>query len=96
MTEHDPQKAARDAAAAFIQSAGPEAAPTSGTAGSPAEAARAAKEAYGATEAAQAQTGQKNRTITVVVGVVIALLVLAGVGAFLFTQGVFTDRKSVV
>ncbi|MCR2034070.1 hypothetical protein [Adlercreutzia mucosicola] len=90
MTEHDPQKAARDAAAAFIQSAGPEAAPTSGTAGSPAEAARAAKEAYGATEAAQAQTGQKNRTIAVVVGVVIALLVLAGVGAFLFTQGVFT------
>ncbi|MEC4176962.1 hypothetical protein VIN30_10930 [Adlercreutzia sp. R7] len=94
MTENDSQQAARDAAAAFIQSAAP--ADAAGTAPqTPAEAAIAAKEAYGATDPAEAQNTKKGHGVAIVVGLIIALLVLAGIGAFLFTQGVFNKNTPV-
>lgn len=79
MTENDPQKAARDAAAAFIQSAGPDK--------TPAQAALEAKAA--ASNTAPVQQNSRKGRVAIVIGLVIALLALAGVGTFLFTQGVF-------
>lgn len=91
MTENDSQQAARDAAAAFIQSASPaETGADAAQTQTPAEAARAAKEAYGATDPAEAQNTKKGHGVAIVVGVIIALLVLAAAAAFLFTQGAFT------
>lgn len=95
MTENDPQKAARDAAAAFIQSAAPEGdVPGAGAGKTPAQAALEAK-AAAASDAAPVQKGGHGARVAVIIGLVIALLVLAGVGTFLFTQGVFNKPVAV-
>lgn len=88
MTENDSQKAARDAAAAFIQSAAPTAgAPNGSPEKTPAQAALEAKAA--ASGAAPVRQRGHGARVAVIVALVIAFLVLAGIGTFLFTQGVF-------
>lgn len=92
MTDTDPQqgsapapassdnsRAAREAAAAFIQSADPT------TAGAP-----TAEEAYGAVGEAQAQNVKKGHGLAIVIGLLICALVCAGVAAYLFVNGTLT------
>ena len=90
MTDTDPQKgpsaapsnAAREAAAAFIQSAEQN------------PAAQSAEEAYGTVGEAQAQNVKHGHGLAIVIGLLICALVCAGVAAFLFTNGTFSHRVS--
>ncbi len=90
MTDIDPQKgpsaapsnAAREAAAAFIQSAEQN------------PAAQSAEEAYGTVGEAQAQNVKHGHGLAIVIGLLICALVCAGVAAFLFTNGTFSHRVS--
>lgn len=95
MTERDPQRAAREAAAAFIQSAsdgaraaGPE---SSVPFGAPAPAAAA--EGYGAVGAARARGSRRGRNgaLVALIGLLICALVAAGIVASLFISGFFTQ-----
>ena len=74
-------RAAREAAAAFIQSAE--------TAGAPSPSPTA-EEAYGTVGEAQAQNVKKGHKGAIVIGLLICALVCAGVAAFLFTHGNLT------
>lgn len=88
---------ARQAAAAFIQSAGepepaPEAAPEA--AASPAAEAAALKASYGTVEAAQPRNVKKGARIAIIVAIVIVILAALAGAAFLFTQGTFTETPA--
>lgn len=79
-TSADANRAAREAAAAFIQSA--DATP----------ATKTAEEAYGTVGEAQAQNVKHGHGLAIVIGLLICALVCAGIAAFLFTNGTFSHR----
>lgn len=79
-TNADANRAAREAAAAFIQSA--DATP----------ATKTAEEAYGTVGEAQAQNVKHGHGLAIVIGLLICALVCAGIAAFLFTNGTFSHR----
>ncbi|MEY8460584.1 hypothetical protein AALA69_05570 [Eggerthellaceae bacterium 24-137] len=79
-TSADANRAAREAAAAFIQSA--DATP----------ATKTAEEAYGTVGEAQAQNVKHGHGLAIVIGLLICALACAGIAAFLFTNGTFSHR----
>lgn len=83
MTEQDPQKPIQGAPAG-----------TTPAPQTPAASPQPVNDVYGAVGAAQAQNVKKGHRGAILIGLVIAALVAAGLALWLFTQGTFTEKPS--